>query len=1434
MAISKGANSSNTATTGTTCLAPSGTGTINVNAGDYVIVAVSLIPTSATVTWSKSGGTATIGSFATNIVQTNGNAHLVVSWCKVTGTGTLRIQMSSSATITNAVVCIQVYAGSVGPSQSTVGSGSSGTSETLSLKTQFSNDWVLLIGNTVSATALTAGSGMAASPVVSSSNISGTANDLTCGIGSNESALSDGTTQSVTFTQANNATYSTIALELVLAFTINCASPTALATSTFAPKTVIGTRLVPATKALSLSTFAPSAIVERRVTPTTKSLTTSAFAPTIVTSSQLFAGCVAAYKLEDLTDATGRGNSLTNNNTATFNTGKIGNAVYLTGGQFLSRASNADVQAGDVDFTIAAWVYLSDKTSNRGIVCKWASGSGQPEYAILYGSAADRFRFLVYTPTDNQVEVQANNFGSPSTGTWYCVIAWHDATANTINISINNGSVDSLGTGGSLQTPGTADFYIGVLEGAGPTYPMEGRIDNVNIWKRVISSQERSDFYNGGAGVEFVAPTGNVIARPSTASLTTTAYAPKLANFITPGTKVLSLTTFAPAARVGKNVQPSTASLTITAFAPDVIATTTTQVTFLEAGGASTGGGHLFDSVTTGNGVAADTSFKPLGAYSALKLTFTSSPVILTATNILGTANRYSFYFAQDQLPTFLTSICQIRASNDQNVGTLSSNTAGRLVWEDGVGGTVTGTTVLSNSHFYRLSLAFNFNGTSNNLSVKVYIDGSIELNLTGKSTAGITSADRIRWINNDNGGSTRNVWLAHQYIDDGTDLADLGDIRCNAKFPTTANADNFDTTGGTGAVNERPLSTTNYREQAGSSQVSQNYNLESAGAGDIDITGAPIVGYMGWIRAKQSAVSGTPKITVNGSDYAITLTTSPATYRKTITTSSYPSNSAAIGMVSGGTADDTFLYECGMVVAFTPNNITVTPSTVTLSTSTFAPKLALAVIPTTKSLSTNTFAPTIVRPITVSPSTAMLSTSRFAPVLAVAAIPSARSLSLSTFAPSVVSGTLVKPGSASFTISTFAPLNKFAFVPTAQSLTLNTFAPDAVVESHSVTVTPSTASLTLSEFAPSLGFAFVPTTKNPSLASFFPTVVTPVTTTPTTQSLTTSTFAPGLSLAVKPTTRSLSVATFAPAIVRPVTAGPSTTTLSLSQFAPSVGYGVVPTTKSLSTSTFAPVLKTAVIPQTAALTLTKFPPVMEGNATMFPISQSLTITGYVPTLSLSVRPTTKALSTSTFAPKSFLQASVSPTTASLSLTAYRPVLAARVDPNTASLTIVTSSPSIRYGIVPATRALTTARFAPIVARAIIPAARHVSLTTLAPRTGYGFVPTSQALTIQGFAPSLSFTVRPSTKSLLLSGYEPALTGLTNVLEPSTASLIITSQNPLTIAFAPRLGINIDAENRTIGVDQESRRLRVAAENSQEQISRETRAVKIDRENRVH
>lgn len=217
----------------------------------------------------------------------------------------------------------------------------------------------------------------------------------------------------------------------------------------------------------------------------------------------LLTNLVASWKLADLADSAGA-NTLTNNNAATFSTGQIGDAVYLNGAssQFLSIASNSAVQTGDVDFTIAGWVYLSTGNSEL-IVAKRGAGAGTSEYALYYDNGTSRITALVFRATDSAVSRTAATFGAPSANTWYCFIFWHDATADTLNISINDGATDSVATTGALQAASTGLFTIGKQDIGGGELYLTGRVDDVNIWKRVLTAGERTRFYAAGVGCEY-------------------------------------------------------------------------------------------------------------------------------------------------------------------------------------------------------------------------------------------------------------------------------------------------------------------------------------------------------------------------------------------------------------------------------------------------------------------------------------------------------------------------------------------------------------------------------------------------------------------------------------------------------------------------------------------------------------------------------------------------------------------------------------------------------------------------------------------------------------------------------------------------------------------------------------------------------------------
>jgi hypothetical protein len=197
------------------------------------------------------------------------------------------------------------------------------------------------------------------------------------------------------------------------------------------------------------------------------------------------------------------GNNLTDNNAVTQAAGKVGNAAQFTAvnSESLSRASNASLQIGDIDFTIAAWVYL-DTLIDMALISKDMSGGGKREFDLefLHG-ATDKFRMRLFRAVDSSIAINDTTVISPAT--WYYVIGWHDAAADTMNIQVNNGSVVSAATGGALQAASDGDWYLGARQFTGAQAFTNGRLNQVSFWKRVLTANQRTALYNGGNGVTY-------------------------------------------------------------------------------------------------------------------------------------------------------------------------------------------------------------------------------------------------------------------------------------------------------------------------------------------------------------------------------------------------------------------------------------------------------------------------------------------------------------------------------------------------------------------------------------------------------------------------------------------------------------------------------------------------------------------------------------------------------------------------------------------------------------------------------------------------------------------------------------------------------------------------------------------------------------------
>lgn len=234
----------------------------------------------------------------------------------------------------------------------------------------------------------------------------------------------------------------------------------------------------------------------------------------------LLTGLVSYWKLDEVSDGSApvtrgdsvvaSGNDLTDNNTVASAAGKIGNAAsYIkANSEVLTHVDNALLSIGASDATFCAWFNIAALGVINGVLGK-DDAAGNREYG-LFVQASNVLQWYVFTAGGYQP--LNSTAGALAASTWIFVAAWHDFTAHTINLQINNGVVDSLAVNAGGVNDLAAAFTIGRQ---GSTNNFGGLIDEVGFWKRVLTATELTALWNGGAGLSWPFGLGAAPATPT-------------------------------------------------------------------------------------------------------------------------------------------------------------------------------------------------------------------------------------------------------------------------------------------------------------------------------------------------------------------------------------------------------------------------------------------------------------------------------------------------------------------------------------------------------------------------------------------------------------------------------------------------------------------------------------------------------------------------------------------------------------------------------------------------------------------------------------------------------------------------------------------------------------------------------------------------------
>ena len=218
----------------------------------------------------------------------------------------------------------------------------------------------------------------------------------------------------------------------------------------------------------------------------------------------LNAGLVAYYPFNgNANDESGNGNNGTTNG-VTLTTDRFGNsgkAYSFDGGTaYISVSDSIPLRLANTDFTLSAWVYETARNSSfcDAILTKRGSGSGDGWLWSVRGELgaieSERLPGRLWYQVCGGGEPRAVSASVLPLNGWHHLVATYTKADGTIRI-YEDGVLDNTTTGiPSPNAATSAALHIGD-DSDGSPYNFHGKIDDVRIYNRALSSSEVMQLY---------------------------------------------------------------------------------------------------------------------------------------------------------------------------------------------------------------------------------------------------------------------------------------------------------------------------------------------------------------------------------------------------------------------------------------------------------------------------------------------------------------------------------------------------------------------------------------------------------------------------------------------------------------------------------------------------------------------------------------------------------------------------------------------------------------------------------------------------------------------------------------------------------------------------------------------------------------------------
>jgi hypothetical protein len=172
--------------------------------------------------------------------------------------------------------------------------------------------------------------------------------------------------------------------------------------------------------------------------------------------------------------------------------GKLGNGTQFVASSLQYLSHPDPLPLGDENFTFALWFKRGNTTGTEVLLSKDDETNGRSYFFSIEGAVVNWAISL--TSLAYSVGISDAN--------WHFVIVGYNAAADQSFMQLDNGSFETVACPPPIAAP-AVNFRIGSREYSGFEWYFAGIIDEVILYRRVLTPAERTALWNSGNGLRY-------------------------------------------------------------------------------------------------------------------------------------------------------------------------------------------------------------------------------------------------------------------------------------------------------------------------------------------------------------------------------------------------------------------------------------------------------------------------------------------------------------------------------------------------------------------------------------------------------------------------------------------------------------------------------------------------------------------------------------------------------------------------------------------------------------------------------------------------------------------------------------------------------------------------------------------------------------------